>query len=110
MFNSLQSGRFDNDLDDALVLDGTAGTGAMGIEALSRGAAFVHFADPWRDALQIVQQNLDKAKITKDRYRLHSGKAEGLQPTDKPMTVIFLDPPYRNKMLPGMIDHLVKQG
>lgn len=109
VFNSLQSGRF-ADLDEAYVLDGTAGTGAMGIEALSRFAAFVHFADPSRESLQLVQQNLDKAKAAKSSYRLHNAKAQSLPQAERAMTLIFLDPPYRGGLLPGMIDHLAQQG
>lgn len=110
VFNSLQSGRYDIDMDDAHVLDGTAGTGAMGIEALSRFADFVHFADPSREALSLVQQNLDKAKADKTTYHLHACKTESLPPSARAMAVVFLDPPYRSGALPGMIDHLVKNG
>lgn len=104
IFNSLLSGKFGIDLEDAIVLDGTAGTGAMGIEALSRGAKFCHFADPSRDAQTIVRQNLMKVKVTE--FKLYSCAAQALPQAAEPCTIIFLDPPYGKNLLPEMLQHL----
>ncbi len=106
IFNSLLSGKMDCDLDGAIVLDGTAGTGAMGIEALSRGAAFCHFAEPARPALDIIRQNLAKVKVENQRWRLYSCKAQGLPQADKPVDLVFLDPPYNQNLLPEMLHKL----
>ena len=53
IFNSLQ-----NDFDDSLVLDLFAGSGSLGIEALSRGASFVTFVDTSTDCKKIINKNL----------------------------------------------------
>ena len=110
IFNSLMSHRFDLDMDGALVLDGTAGTGAMGIEALSRGAGFCHFADPFKAAQMLVKKNLDKVKATKDQARIHPSTVQTLEPAKTPCHLIFLDPPYGRDMLPDMVLRLLKNG
>jgi 16S rRNA (guanine966-N2)-methyltransferase len=107
IFNALQSGRFDADLDGALVLDGTAGTGAMGIEALSRGASFVHFADSSREAIMLIQANLAKVKAEKTTFKIHAQKLQQFGMTDTPADLVFLDPPYAQNLLPDMVTYLI---
>jgi 16S rRNA (guanine(966)-N(2))-methyltransferase RsmD len=79
----------------ARVLDGYAGTGAVGIEALSRGAAHVTFVDHDRRAAELVQANLLQCGV-KERYAIirvdFAGVAARLD-QDR-FDIIFLDPPY----------------
>ena len=76
-----------------------AGTGAVGIEALSRGAAHVYFAETARPALTALRQNLDQLNIT-GGYSLDDRGAAALlgrlasQPSPQPLDLVFLDPPY----------------
>src|SRR5437667_10334691 len=51
-------------LEDALVLDLFAGSGAMGIEALSRGAARAVFVESQTDACRVIERNLEKVRLT----------------------------------------------
>src|SRR4029077_16116002 len=51
-------------VDDAKVLDLFAGSGALGIEALSRGAATAVFVEPDADAVRTIEQNLDRLRLT----------------------------------------------
>jgi 16S rRNA (guanine(966)-N(2))-methyltransferase RsmD len=79
---------------DARVLDAYAGTGAIGIEALSRGAAHVTFIDRDPRSLRLIEQNLQRCGIA-DRYaiiraRLAPGFAEPIGSFD----LAVLDPPY----------------
>ncbi|CAN5849452.1 16S rRNA (guanine(966)-N(2))-methyltransferase RsmD [soil metagenome] len=78
----------------ARFLDGYAGTGAVGIEALSRGASHVTFVEQDRRAQALVQANLERCGV-KDRYAIiragFKGAAERLE---GPFDVVFLDPPY----------------
>lgn len=104
IFNSLISGKFGVDLDGATVLDGTAGTGAMGIEALSRGAAFCHFADPSRAAQDIIKQNLAKVKTA--AFKLYGCKTQDVPQAETPVHIVFLDPPYGQDLLPDMLHQL----
>ncbi|RFP87409.1 16S rRNA (guanine(966)-N(2))-methyltransferase RsmD [Rhodobacteraceae bacterium 63075] len=78
---------------DALVLDLFAGTGALGLEALSRGAAHVHYVDKGRKALALIRENLAKAGREGDATVL-SCDATRLPPATAACDLVFLDPPY----------------
>lgn len=82
-------------IEGARVLDGFAGTGAVGIEALSRGAAHVTFVESDPRAVQLVQRNLDHCRVG-DRYAIIRARfadaARRLQPGS--FELVFLDPPY----------------
>jgi 16S rRNA (guanine966-N2)-methyltransferase len=81
--------------DGASVLDAFAGTGAVGIEALSRGAAHVMFVDHDPRALALIRQNLDRCGVT-DRYTIQRMDLarSGLPTFPTAFDLIFLDPPY----------------
>lgn len=93
VFNILTH-REDIRLDGAIVLDGFAGTGAMGIEALSRGAARVTFMDNDAEAISFCRLNLEHMGEGKDSARVQ--RADCLSPPQapEPCTLVFLDPPY----------------
>ncbi|MFT3974832.1 MAG: 16S rRNA (guanine(966)-N(2))-methyltransferase RsmD [Amaricoccus sp.] len=81
-------------IDGARVLDLFAGTGALGLEALSRGAASATFVEQGRPALKLLGANLARVKagdaahvLPRDATRL------GVNP-GAPATMVFLDPPY----------------
>lgn len=77
----------------AQVLDLFSGTGALGLEALSRGAQHVTFVDTGRIAQRLIRENLSKVRRAEDATVLTCA-ADRLPPTDKPCDLIFLDPPY----------------
>lgn len=79
----------------ARVLDLFAGTGAMGIEALSRGAGFCLFVDSDVEARGLIRRNLEALGLT-GRARLYRRDATGLGPLGgmAPFTLAFADPPY----------------
>ena len=85
-------------LDDARVLDLFAGTGQLGIEALSRGAAEAVFVDRRPDAVRLVQENLALCGFT-DRARVKSGDALAYLKSGEKFDLIFLDPPYAADLL-----------
>lgn len=94
IFNLLVNGAHGNPLPDALVLDLFAGTGALGLEALSRGAARAVFVDDGAAAAALIRQNIGRARV-EDRTRHLRRDATRLGPrTEAPATVVFLDPPY----------------
>jgi 16S rRNA (guanine966-N2)-methyltransferase len=80
---------------DARVLDGYAGTGAVGIEALSRGAAHVTFVDRDPRAVALIEANLRRCGVT-DRYAIIRASVDSWPPEGGPgaFDLIFLDPPY----------------
>lgn len=94
VFNLLVNGRHGNPLPGARVLDLFAGTGALGIEALSRGAAGASFVDDGATALGLLRANIGKARL-QAASRVIRRDATRLGPCDGPgHDVLFLDPPY----------------
>ena len=87
IFNSLQ-----NDFDDSLVLDLFAGSGSLGIEALSRGASFVTFVDTSIDCKKIIDKNL--SNIDQNYTVLVLTVSDYITQSEKKFDIIFYDPPY----------------
>lgn len=92
LFNVLQGGRFGDPIRNAQVLDLFAGTGALGLEALSRGAAHVTFVDSGRVAQKLIRDNIAKLRRQADTTLI--GADIGHLPPGHPCDLIFLDPPY----------------
>lgn len=85
---------------NAVFLDIYAGTGGIGIEALSRGAARVVFIDDSRVSLDTVRKNLEQTGFV-DRAQVVPSKAETfIRKTSEQFDVVFLDPPYTVEQLP----------
>jgi 16S rRNA (guanine(966)-N(2))-methyltransferase RsmD len=82
-------------IEGARVLDGFAGTGAVGIEALSRGAAHVTFVERDPRAVALIKANLERCGVT-DRYAIIRARFVGTAqaPEGGSFDIIFLDPPY----------------
>jgi 16S rRNA (guanine966-N2)-methyltransferase len=86
---------YDNPIADARVLDLFAGTGALGIEAVSRGAKFALFVDNGAEARALMRNNVEAlglGGVTKiyRRDATHLGQAHPVEP----FSLAFLDPPY----------------
>ena len=77
----------------ARVLDLFAGTGALALEALSRGASHATLVDKGRVARRLIGENLAKARREQDA-RILSCAADRLPQADAPCDLVFLDPPY----------------
>lgn len=87
------------DIEGRRVLDLFAGSGQMGIEALSRGAASAVFVDHSKQALDCVKSNL-RAVALVDRAKVISGDyADYLRTTQEQFDLVFLDPPYRQQLI-----------
>ncbi len=82
--------------DETRFLDLCAGTGAIGIEALSRGVAFVTFIDRSRRACALIEENLDLLNIPEDRTEVLALSAETFSGRAHPVgwDIAFFDPPY----------------
>ncbi|AWD21728.1 16S rRNA (guanine(966)-N(2))-methyltransferase RsmD [Pseudogemmobacter blasticus] len=94
IFNLLINGAGENPLPGARVLDLFAGTGALGLEALSRGAARVAFVDDGAKARALLRANIEKMQAmgTTDVWRRDATR---LGPNRGPgYSLVFLDPPY----------------
>lgn len=89
MFSTLQFS-----LPGAKVLDLYAGSGQLGIEALSRGAAFAVFCDENNDAVQLVISNLKKCKLFTQSRVLCMDASSFLASCKEMFDIVLLDPPY----------------
>lgn len=94
IFNILAHG-YDDPVPGARVLDLFAGTGAMGLEALSRGAAFALFVDEGAEARSLIRQNVETlglAGVT--RLFRRDATRMGQAAPHAPFSLVFCDPPY----------------
>ncbi len=90
-------------LEGARVLDLFAGSGQLGIEALSRGAQHCVFIDENRQACRIVKENLKAAQLTKQASVLECSAQGYLSSCTQRFDLILLDPPYRKDLVPAIL-------
>jgi len=94
------------------VLDLFAGTGAVGIEALSRGGARAVFVERDREALRALRANLAALGVSRARARVVAGDAlaalSALARDENPFDLVFLDPPYAGSLGPRALDALAR--
>ena len=99
------------ELQDATILDLFAGSGALGLEALSRGAEKVFLCDNSRDAIKIINQNIEKTK-TKDKVSLlnmdYKKALEELRIQKIKFDIVFLDPPYKTDFAENATKYIVE--
>ncbi|OYD06436.1 16S rRNA (guanine(966)-N(2))-methyltransferase RsmD [Paludifilum halophilum] len=99
-------------LDGGWVLDLFAGSGSLGLEALSRGAEQAIFIDQSRSSVDTVRNNLNAAGLEgrAEVYRRDAKAAiRALVRRNVSFRYIFLDPPYRDPILPGVV-HQIAEG
>ena len=87
----------------ARVLDGYAGTGAVGLEALSRGAAHVTFIEQDRRAQQLIESNLRNCGVS-DRYAIIRAGFAAAALSAGEFDLVFLDPPYEAAELTAALE------
>jgi 16S rRNA (guanine966-N2)-methyltransferase len=109
LFNILMHA-YDNPMDGARVLDLFAGTGALGIEAVSRGAAFTLFVDNGAEARALLRNNVESlglGGVTKV-FRRDATDLGPAYPVE-PFSLVFADPPYGQGLATKALQSL-KQG
>lgn len=113
VFNILEHAPFGRDLAGARVLDLFAGSGALGLEALSRGAAFCLFVDTDEAARGAIRANIEALGLF-GVTRLHRRSATdlGKRPAGlaAPFDLVFLDPPYGQGLGEAALARLVEGG
>ena len=98
--------------EDPFVLDGFCGTGALGIEALSRFARGALFIDKARKSINYARNNVDLLGL-EDKAKFISSDVSklGARPADvPPADLLFLDPPYRKDLLVPSLEALSQHG
>jgi len=95
-----------SDADWSRVLDLFSGSGALGIEALSRGAGWVDFVDQEPKCCRIIKENLGKTRFT-DQAHVHcSSVAKALTFLNQEYSIILIDPPYADTSIGGLVQRL----
>lgn len=98
-------GIIQNDIKDTTCLDLFAGSGSLGIEALSNGARECYFIDNSDKVLPILKQNVEGingAYIIKKHYN------DALKDFNTKFDIIFLDPPYKDNLIQKALDDIIK--
>ena len=109
LFNVLDGGAFGRPIDGARTLDLFAGTGALGLEALSRGASHVTFVDSGRTAQKLIRDNIKLARRENDCTVLTCAVAK-LPATSNTCDLVFLDPPYGQNLGTTALETALKMG
>ncbi len=100
------------EMEDRHVLDLFSGSGQMGLEALSRGAANAILVDRSKDAVKIIEKNAIKTKLALDCEILCADYADFLRSSrgKRKFDLVFLDPPYAQKLIPDALSRLLENG
>lgn len=105
IFSSIQ-----NRVNNSSFLDLFAGSGSMGIEAISRGASDVTFVEKNKDNLNVIRKNIKELKIIDDINIMfkHEDVLTFLEKNNKKYDIIFLDPPYNYKNKEKILKYIIK--
>jgi 16S rRNA (guanine966-N2)-methyltransferase len=108
IFNIL-SHKYNVDFSKINVLDAFAGSGAMGLEALSRGAKHTYFVENDFKVSQVLQKNISNLRV---EHCTTIYRTDILKLGSSPVAtdIIFLDPPYQSQLLEPACAHLIKTG
>jgi 16S rRNA (guanine966-N2)-methyltransferase len=111
IFNILAHGINDFTLEDARVMDLFAGTGALGLEAISRGAKFCLFVEEDASARGVIRNNTDACGVI-GQCKIWRRDATDLGPSapQSPYNLIFIDPPYDKNLGEKALKSLVNGG
>ena len=103
LFNVIQF-----DIPGRKVLDLFGGTGQLGIEALSRGAAHCTFLDQRRDAVALIRENLKLCRLEENAKVMQGDSLAFLGSCREKFDVIFLDPPYHTDLMDRALELVTK--
>ena len=112
VFNILKHAEWSPPLDGAIVADIFAGSGALGLEAISRGADFCLFVETEPKARAAIRANIEKMRLSEDT-RLHRYDATKLKVAPGNLrgkfTHIFMDPPYKKGLWKPVLRRIMDQ-
>ena len=92
--------------DWSKVLDLFSGSGALGIEALSRGAGWVDFVEQEPRCCSIIRENLKKTKLTEQSHVYCCSVAKAISFLEEEYNIILIDPPYADSSIGGLVQQL----
>ena len=93
LFNIIQS-----KITDCIFLDLFSGSGAIGLEAASRGAKKVILCDNSKEAVQIIKKNIEKTHTEKQVELYHTSSQELLKKINEKIDIAYIDPPYKTNL------------
>ncbi len=97
------------DIEGAVVLDLFAGSGQLGIEALSRGAAKAYFVDSNPASIGVVRENLQHTELEENAVVSNMPNSAFLRTTPAKFDIVFLDPPYGKKLIQRSLPALTER-
>jgi 16S rRNA (guanine966-N2)-methyltransferase len=97
LFNKLHM-----ELQDADVLDAFAGSGALGLESVSRGAKSATFIEKDRIAQKIIAKNIETLRAGHHAHLIRATVSASVKTLDRKFDIIFADPPYYNPQFPAV--------
>ena len=103
IFSSIQF-----DLPQATVLDLFAGSGQLGLEALSRGAKRAVFVDNREEACRLIRENLKKTGMEQDAQVIRADYLDYLNRCRETFDIVFLDPPYAEVFLENSLKRIIE--
>ena len=99
-------------LENSNILDLFAGSGALGLESLSRGAGKVTFCDNSSKAINVIKNNINKTKLEEKTQVLHKDFSKAiidLKNQKNKFDIIFLDPPYKTNYIVKAIELIIEE-
>ena len=103
LFSILESHKYNLNINTSKVLDICSGTGALGIEAISRGAKVAYFIEKDPKAIHLIEKNILKLKINnKNEVHIKLLKDDAIKALKKIRTIfdiVFIDPPYNSSII-----------
>ena len=104
LFNMIQT-----EVPGSIFLDLCAGSGGIGIEALSRGAKRAYFVENGRDAAKCIADNLQKTRFTENGILLKQDALGAIHHIhEKEVDIIYIDPPYHSELSGQILESLVR--
>lgn len=101
-----------NDIKNSVCLDLFAGSGNLGIEAISNGASKCYFVDNNKIAINTIKYNIEKLGIKKEcevEFNDYMKALEKFKSQKIKFNIVFLDPPYKDEIINEILDYLYKQ-
>lgn len=98
------------DLEDAVVLDLFAGSGALGLEAISRGAKKVFLCEKNRNAANIVEKNIEKTNFQDQAILIRNDFEKAIsfiEQLNEKIDVVFIDPPYKTDLIKKSLEKIL---
>ena len=104
LFSIIQS-----NIKDAIVLDLFSGSGALGLEALSRGAKKAILCDKSYEAMDVIKRNIDKTHFEEKTEVFYGDYKKCLDKLNEKIDLIFIDPPYKLNIAVKAVDIILKK-